>query len=252
MRELVFRLEYEPGYNELADVLASHPEVRIRSLSLHATPESLWRVDHVSGAGEALETVEETFLTTDYYADCLATDYCGATQRTQVLEHAADTLVLYSYWERTPACSSVPHLALEYLGDGALFETRHEGRVYTWRIIHTEAGDVRGFFEALETAIGDCATVTIDRLTEANPPSDRSGTGRVAESEESLPEEQARALLAAVEYGYYETPRELSLGELADELDIPRSTLTYRLRRAESHLASQYVAAASPVTDLSS
>ncbi|ELY85169.1 bacterio-opsin activator HTH domain-containing protein [Natrialba taiwanensis DSM 12281] len=46
---------------------------------------------------------------------------------------------------------------------------------------------------------------------------------------------------AAVEYGYYETPRQIDLSELADRLDVPRSTLSYRLRRAEATLASTFV-----------
>ncbi|RDZ48755.1 transcriptional regulator, partial [Haloferax sp. Atlit-4N] len=32
------------------------------------------------------------------------------------------------------------------------------------------------------------------------------------------------------------------VGELSEHLDVPRSTLTYRLRRAEEHLAKQHVA----------
>jgi len=54
---------------------------------------------------------------------------------------------------------------------------------------------------------------------------------------DSLP--NRRPLRAAVEHGYYESPREIDAGDLADHLDIPRSTLTYRLRRAEEHLAKQ-------------
>ena len=86
MRELVFALEYEPGCNRVADTLAKYPDTRIRSVSLHATA-----------------------------------DHCGATQRTQVLESTGDMLVLYSYWERMSSCASVPHMALEHLGRGALF-----------------------------------------------------------------------------------------------------------------------------------
>ncbi|ELZ08665.1 helix-turn-helix domain-containing protein, partial [Natrialba aegyptia] len=41
--------------------------------------------------------------------------------------------------------------------------------------------------------------------------------------------------------GYYETPRQIDLSELADRLDVPRSTLSYRLRRAEATLASTFV-----------
>jgi predicted DNA binding protein len=235
MRELVFTLAYQAGCNAVAETLSVHPDARIRSLSLHATPESLWRVDHATGSAEALDDIEETFLTSDYYADCLAADDCGATQTTQVLEHTDDTLVLYSYWKRTATCVSVPHIALERLGDGGLFETRHVGREYTWRIVHSGDGDVRGFVDDLEAAVGDCAELTIDRLTEASPP-----TAESRDSSRELSAEQESALEAAVEHGYYETPREVDVAGLAERLDVPRSTLTYRLRRAEAALAKRH------------
>jgi predicted DNA binding protein len=236
MRELVFALEYEPGCNRVADTLAAYPEARIRSLSLHATMERLWRVDHATGTPAALEDIENAFLTADYYADCLATQDCGATQETQVLDHTDDTLVLYSYWERTATCASVPHIALDHLGDGVMFDTRHEGRHYTWRLIHSGSGDVASFFDELDDAVGDCARMEMLRTAD---------TGVVAGDARSvttdLSPEQEGALRAAVEHGYYETPREVDVGELATHLDVPRSTLTYRLRRAEQYLAKQYV-----------
>lgn len=236
MRELVFTLDYEPGCNTVADTVADHPDARIRSLSLHATPESLWRVDHVTGGQDARSEIEAAFLTADYYADCLATEDCGATQTTQVLEHGDDTLVLYTYWKRTPTCASVPHIALECLGDGILFETRQKRREYTWRIIHSDSGDVRAFFETVEAAVGDRAEMDIERLTDASSP--KSDLGNTDE----LSSEQEAALQAAVEYGYYETPRKIDAGELAERLGVPRSTLTYRLRRVESHLAKRHAA----------
>jgi predicted DNA binding protein len=236
MRELVFDLAYEPGSNPVAEVLAAHPEARIRSLSLHATEESLWRVDHATGSAAALDAIRETFFEADYYADCLTTDHCGATQTTNVLEHTDDTLVLYSYWERTEACASVPHMALEHLGEGILFETTHQERTYRWRVLHDSGGDVRGFFDAVEEAVGDAADLDVARLTEAEPPAESP-----AADGDALPDEQASALAAAVEHGYYETPRDVDLGELAERLDVPRSTLAYRLRRAEAHLATSAV-----------
>ncbi|WP_415379547.1 helix-turn-helix domain-containing protein [Halosimplex sp. TS25] len=241
MRELVFSLDYEPGCNEVADALAARPEARIRSLSLHATAESLWRVDHVTGPEEALAAVEDAFLTADYYADCLATEDCGATQETQVLDRSGDTLVLYSYWERTPACASVPHIALDHLGDGLLFETRNESRRYTWRIVHAGDGDVRAFFDAIEENVGECAELEVERLTEAASP-----RGASPGDDGDLPPEQEEALRAAVEHGYYETPREVDVGGLAEVLGVPRSTLTYRLRRAEAHMAEQRAAETRP------
>lgn len=239
MREFVFALEYEPGCNRVADALADHPDARIRSLSLHATDERLWRVDHATGTSAALEDVEDAFLTSDYYADCLATDDCGATQTTRVLDRTDDTLVLYSDWERTPTCASVPHIARDHLGDGLLFETRHEGRHYTWRIVHSGEGDAAAFFDALEAAVGDCARMEMLRAATADAEAPR---GEANDGENALTAEQEATLRAAVEHGYYESPREIDAGDLADHLEIPRSTLTYRLRRAEEQLAKRHVA----------
>ena len=236
MRELVFALEYEPGCNRVADTLADHPDASIRSLSLHATENRLWRVDHATGTPDALADIEDAFLNSDYYADCLATEDCDATQTTQVLDHTDDTLVLYSYWERTPLCSSIPHIARDHLGDGLLFDTRHESHHYTWRIIHSGEGDVSGFFNELETAVGDCAQMEMLRTAATSTPASKRD-----DSATELSPEQEVALQFAVEHGYYESPREVDVAELAEHLDAPRSTLTYRLRKAEEHLAKQYV-----------
>ncbi|WP_435075509.1 helix-turn-helix domain-containing protein [Halorubrum sp. HHNYT27] len=245
MRELVFALEYEPGRNRVADALAEHSGARVRSLSLHATEDHLWRVDHATGSPEALAAVEDAFTDGDYYADCLATEDCGATQSTRVLDRTDDTLVLYTDWEPTPVCASVPHLARDHLGDGVLFETRHEGRHYTWRLIHSGAGDVGAFFDALRDAVGDAARTELLRTANVSGAPDESesdgdGVG--------LSAEQEAALRAAVEHGYYESPRAVDAGELAAHLDVPRSTLTYRLRRAEELLAKAHVAR-DPQTD---
>ncbi len=238
MRELVFALEYEPGRNRVADALADHPGARVRSLSLHATDDHLWRVDHATGAPEALAAVETAFTDGDYYADCLATEDCGATQTTRVLDRTDDTLVLYTDWEPTPVCASVPHLARNHLGDGVLFETRHEGRHYTWRLIHSGEGDVGAFFDALRAAVGDAARTELLRTANVSgAPGESNGEADGV----GLSPEQEAALRAAVEHGYYESPRAVDAGELAAHLDVPRSTLTYRLRRAEELLAKAHV-----------
>jgi len=67
-----------------------------------------------------------------------------------------------------------------------------------------------------------------------------------------LTPEQDAAVRAAVEHGYYQTPREVETYELAEKLGVPGSTLSYRLRRAEAKLADAYVTDHSPSTHLSS
>ncbi|WP_290814605.1 helix-turn-helix domain-containing protein, partial [Halovivax sp.] len=142
-------------------------------------------------------------------------------------------------WDRTDDCTSVPHVALEHLGRGLLFETYREGRRYRWRIVLGSAAPVGDFFDALADEVGACAGMEVLRLTELDPEGKRVD-GDVGD-DEKLPAEQRVALSAAVEHGYYETPREIDLDELANELDIPRSTLSYRLRRAEAALATSFV-----------
>ncbi|OVE85655.1 helix-turn-helix domain-containing protein [Natronolimnobius baerhuensis] len=235
MREFVFALEYEPGTNPVADVLADHPDASVRSLSCHVSADSLWRVDHASGPEEALEALEQAYETADYFADCLVKDDCGAECEVQVLDRSSDTLVVYTYWERTEVCTSVPHVALEHLGEGLLFETYREGRRYRWRIVLGSDAPIHDFFDALGDEVGECTGMEMLRLTDVDP--DHSGgEGEPAD----LPREQRAALQAAVESGYYETPRQIELSDLATELEIPRSTLSYRLRRAEAALATSF------------
>ena len=236
MKEFVFALDYDQGCNAIADTLAQHPDTRIRSLSCHVTQTSVWRVDHVSGTPDALDPIEETFLNPDHCTDCLATPNCGAESDNTVLDRDEDTLVIYSRWSKARSCTSVPHLALETLGDGLLFETTRTERRYQWRIVTPDHADISAFHNALQDEICTCTDIDFVRLTGI----DSSPTDLAEES--SMTTEQVEALTAAVQHGYYETPRAIDLDELSGILDIPRSTLSYRLRRAEAHLATSFVA----------
>ena len=231
MREFVFALEHEPGTNPVADVLAAHPDATIRSLSCHVTEERLWRVDHAEGSPEALDELETAYNDSAYCADCLVKDDCGANCETQVLDRSSETLVVYTHWDRTDVCTSVPHLALEHLGEGLLFETEREGRRYRWRIVLGNGTLIGDFVDALREEVDDCTGLELLRLADVDPEPDAEGP---------LSREQRAALRAAVERGYYETPRRIDLSGLAEELELPRSTLSYRLRRAEAELATTF------------
>jgi len=56
-----------------------------------------------------------------------------------------------------------------------------------------------------------------------------------------LTERQREVVLAAVEHGYYETPRRCSLTELADEMGIAKSTCSGTLQRAEEALVEYFL-----------
>jgi len=74
-------------------------------------------------------------------------------------------------------------------------------RCTTWRIVHSGEGDVRAFFDELEERVADGIDVDFQRLTDASSPVETT-TGS-----SDLSPKQEDALRAAVEHGYYESPR---------------------------------------------
>jgi hypothetical protein len=56
-----------------------------------------------------------------------------------------------------------------------------------------------------------------------------------------LSDRQLEVVVAAVEEGYYDTPRRSSLTELADHLDIAKSTCSETLHRAEEAIIKRFV-----------
>jgi hypothetical protein len=61
------------------------------------------------------------------------------------------------------------------------------------------------------------------------------------ESERPLTDRQRRLVVAAVERGYYDTPRGCSLTDLADAEGIAKSTCSETLHRAEEAIVKRYV-----------
>lgn len=71
------------------------------------------------------------------------------------------------------------------------------------------------------------------------------------ESGGPLTERQAEVLEAAVEHGYYESPRGIELTELAELLGVRKSTMSVTLRRAEGRLARRFVGSRDTLSRLS-
>jgi predicted DNA binding protein len=87
-----------------------------------------------------------------------------------------------------------------------------------------------------------------DRLSELGEQLERFGHSFTVEAiyedaapKQLLSERQRDLLLAAVERGYYETPRACSLTELADSIGIAKSTCSEILRRAERRVVHRFV-----------
>ena len=71
-------------------------------------------------------------------------------------------------------------------------------------------------------------TISINTIHELT-----SSTGRYV----TLTDAQRTALAAALDQGYFDIPRETTLEELAEELDISHQALSERLQRATKALA---------------
>jgi len=88
----------------------------------------------------------------------------------------------------------------------------------------------RGEFDELKAAL------------EASPlPYELRSLVNRAETDALLTDRQQEVLEAAVRNGYFEVPRERTLAELADSLDLDKSTVSTILRRGESTIVKWFV-----------
>jgi hypothetical protein len=92
-------------------------------------------------------------------------------------------------------------------------------------------------------------TASHDRLSELGEQLDAFGIRFEVESIERfvdpdrlLTDRQRRLLVAAVEQGYYDTPRGCTLTELAETLDVAKSSVSETLHRAEGAVVKHYFA----------
>lgn len=64
----------------------------------------------------------------------------------------------------------------------------------------------------------------------------------VESTEQLLTESQRDLLLAAIREGYYDTPRQCTLTELAETVDMAKSTVSGTLHRAEETIVTEFAA----------
>jgi predicted DNA binding protein len=235
MREFAFTVEYDPGADRLMDVFLSHPELAAKTVTCSVTAESIWRVDRLTGPMEAIEAVEEPYFDPERCDECLHDGSCYATQEYEVLSGDSTRRTVYAYQTDIEGCHSIPYLTAEHLGDGLLYEALRRGGRHEWRILMREGSAVGELYDVLQSGLREGLTLSLRHLGEPTHWCDEAVTAA------DLSYEQRRAVEAAVEHGYYETPRSVSAEELAAILEIPRSTLQYRLRRAEAWLARGFV-----------
>lgn len=235
MRELAFDLSYERGVDPAGDVFIDHPGLELTSLACFGTPERLWRLDRITGSPPGVEELEAR----------LADGGCwegvpGAPKRGEhhhaILTREEGRRVVYSRIRDGEPGRSIPTLAARQFGDGLLLANeRSDGRT-RWRMVVPDGEGVGEFCERVREQLGAGVSFEFDHV--GRPSGWRTFGGPAV----TLSPEQRAALEAAAERGYYEQPRQVELDELAEALDVPRSTLSYRLRRAEAELVEAFLA----------
>ena len=234
MREFVFTLSYERGVDTLVDAFIDHPDVTALSTTCVATAEHMWRVDNLFGPENALDRMEALFVDESRCNECHAVS-CDTERSHEVLDRAPTCRVLYTHRREIHGCHSIPYLAVQHVGSGVLFETERTGSTYEWTVLMPDDTGVGGLYDAVNAELRDGVTLDLEHVT--GHQGWRAGTLTAT----TLSHAQREAIKAAVAHGYYETPRECTITELSERLDIARSTLQYRLQRAESQLFATLV-----------
>ncbi len=235
MRELTFTLEFEHGVDPVADTFMEHPELRSDAIASPIRRDRFWRVEQFLGPGAALDAIERCRLDDDAPDGTTAAATCAAERHHERLERSASTLAVYSFGERLHTSNSVVALAARHLDLGHVFQTRRGKNRQQWRLLMCSETNVSTFYDAVDEHLDSGVSLDIGRLGEA----DHWNFDSVAAV--SLSGVERDTLRAAIRHGYYETPREITVGGLAERLSVPQSTVSYRLRRAEEKLVKGYV-----------
>jgi hypothetical protein len=231
MREFVVTLAYDRGQDPVMDVFLDHPELVASAVDISVGAGGLTRVDRLSGPPAAVAALREVFLDPSVCNEC-ATPHgdCDAERSYELLDADDGGLTVYSYHEGVSFCNSVPYHAAHQLPPGVLFDSRRRGRHHEWGLLLRGDEGVGDLYDALTADLPAGVTVSFQRLGQPQRWGERTGT--VAD----LSPEQRRTIETAVAMGYYGTPREATLSDLAAALETPQSTVRYRLRRAEAWL----------------
>ena len=234
MREFVFTIQYEPESDPVMDVFIEHSELVSQSLACAVSSDSLWRLDRFGGPDSALDALDSILFESERCEECIGRGNCHGRCEYELVAETPSTRTVYTCRPEMERCHSVPYLATQQLGGGLFFETIRRDRRYRWRVLLRETHAVGRLYDTLQSDLREGITLHLEHYDTPTRWGDQFVT--VAD----LPAEQRVALEAAVEYGYYETPRETTAETIAAALDVPQSTFQYRLQRAETWLATQF------------
>lgn len=233
MRELTFGLAHERGVDPVVDTFGEHGASRMQSLHCGWAGSTYWRVDRAEGPAAALDALDECYRDGGGCPDPLVDDSAVHDRTVESLRSTTDERVYYARWELGDGSRPVPGLATEEIGPGVVFEVSHEDGEQWWRLLLPSDDGVGRFYDTLQVELPSGVRYVVGHLTDT--------TWERSHREDPLTAKQAQAVETASRMGYYERPRGATQAEVAAELELPESTVSYRLRRAEAALVDGYV-----------
>jgi len=235
MREFVFTITYDAGADPLMDLFRDNPDARGRSLICAIDTTQFWQIDRIDGSSDIVADAQSVLTSDDYAGFSVSNLTCDGERFTAVLDEGAERCVLYTSVACENRCDAVPFLARRYLDGVLLMDIQRANDAERWRILMRDDEKVGLLYDTLSARFRDGLSFSFGHLKDVTKPPLDPFSSLV------LSAEQQRVLEAAFGHGYYETPRETTLDELAEVLDCPRSTVSYRLRRAEAELVRGFL-----------
>lgn len=144
----------------------------------------------------------------------------------QLLENTEDGELFYRL-EYTEEVGSV--CCCVYRHGGTVLDAHVSDGQWTLRLLFPHREELSSAVSAIEDR---GVRIDVKRMVEAGQDEDLETTA-------ALTDPQQEAIAEAYRQGYYDVPREISLEELANELDISHQALSERLRRANRVLAGE-------------
>jgi len=235
MREFVFEIRYDGDTDALMDLFIETQTARSTTFLCSMGNGELWRVDRITGPSTVVEGATALLTDPTYNQLSISDRACGGRHYSDILDSGPQQSVVYSYFDDLVHCDSVPTITNRYVTGALLFEVTRREDTERWRILMEDDQKVGMLYDTLGGTLRDGLSFHFDHVGEA------TGPILTLFSAISIRPEQRQVLEVAAREGYYETPRQTTLDDIAAELDWPRSTVSYRLRRAEAALVDEFL-----------
>lgn len=208
--ERIVSFEVDRGQFVFADVIADYPDVRMRFD--RTVPSGARPLEYLWGAGVSAET----------FGDAVRS--CPATDGVDVLGDAGDWTLCRLDWGPTERLPALYESVVETDAVIRSLRTVDDGWHFSLQFRSTAA--VSAF---QDRCLGNGVPLQVTEISE--PP---------ATYETVLTDRQREILALALDRGYYEVPRQITLEDLADELDVGLAAVSEGLRRAEERVVRSH------------